>query len=119
MLWARAETFIICEHDVIPTPEQLTEITGCGHGWCSYGYDDDLYPRGPMFGLVRFGRDVMVDHPAAAEVALVIGKRRDTEAEWWRVDSLVARDLMIRGVEWFEHTPTVHHVHAGPPSGPP
>jgi len=117
-LWRAQATVIICEHDVVPSPEQLATLQACRHDWCSYSYDDGLYPRGPMFGLVRLSGALMVRHPAAAEVALVIGKRRDTEAEWWHVDSLMARDLFIRGVEWFEHAPPVHHAHTGPPSGP-
>lgn len=117
-LWGRQTSFVICEQDVIPTVDQLETIVECGHDWCSYSYDDGMYPDGPMFGLVKFSGRVMREHPHAAEVALVIGKRRDTEAEWWRVDALMARDLKIRGVPWFMHEPAVHHVHRGPPSGP-
>jgi len=118
-LWTAGRTFVICEHDVAPTPSQLEAILDCGHPWCSYGYDDGLYPDGPMFGLVRFDAAVLEQWPHAADIATIIGKRRDTEAEWWRVDSLVARDLMIRRVPWVQHGPPVRHLHAGPPSGPP
>jgi hypothetical protein len=117
-LWARGSAFVICEQDVVPTGAQLDTLVGCGHDWCSYSYDDGLYPDGPMFGLVRFSGRVMARHPHAAEVALVIGKRRDVEAEWWRVDALMARDLKIRGVEWVQHEPAVHHAHVGGASGP-
>jgi hypothetical protein len=117
-LWRSRTTVIICEHDVVPTPAQLYRIASCGHDWCSYSYDDGLYPDGPMFGLVRFSGAIMAAHPHAADVALVIGKRRDIEAEWWRVDALMARDLKIRGVPWTQHEPAVHHAHVGPPSGP-
>jgi hypothetical protein len=116
--WAECHTFVICEHDVVPTVAQLDRIVSCGHEWCSFQYDDGLYPVGPMFGLARFDASVMIEHPYAAEVALVIGKRRDVECEWWRVDSMVARDLMIRGVKWHQHEPAVHHAHIGAPSGP-
>jgi hypothetical protein len=118
-LWSEWRTFIICEHDVVPTPGQLATLTTCGHDWCSYSYDDGLYPDGPMFGLAKFSGRLMSEHPHAADVALVIGRRRDVEAEWWRVDALVARDLGIRGVEWHQHRPAVHHAHVGLPSGPP
>lgn len=117
-LWRSQTTVVICEHDVVPTRAQLDCIVSCEHDWCSYSYDGNLYPGGPMFGLVRFSGSVMVAHPEAANVALVIGKRRDIEAEWWRVDALMARDLKIRGVPWHEHQPVVHHAHVGPPSGP-
>lgn len=118
-LWAGGETFVVCEHDIVPTARQLAEIVSCGHPWCSFLYDDDLYPPGPMFGLCRFDSAVLRQWPLAAEVATIIGNRRDTECEWWRVDSLIARDLRIRGVPWVAHDTLVHHAHVGPPSGPP
>lgn len=118
-LWRSASTVIICEHDVVPTRAQFEALASCGHDWCSYSYDDGMYPDGPMFGLVKLTGRLMTMHPHAAEVALIVGKRKDMEAEWWRVDALMARDLKIRGVPWFEHTPAVHHTHYGLPSGPP
>jgi hypothetical protein len=118
-LWLSQDDTIICEQDVEPTGAQITELACCQHDWCGFNYDDGLYPDGPMFGLVKLSGRLKVRHPMAAEVALVIGKRRDIEAEWWRVDALMARDLMIRGERWTPHTSRVHHVHAGAPSGPP
>lgn len=118
-LWLCFEDTIIVEQDVIPTLGQLTDISSCWHDWCGFNYDDGLYPDGPMFGCVKLSRRLKVRHPQAAEVALVIGKRRDTEAEWWRVDALMARDLMIRREQWTPHQSRVHHVHVGDPSGPP
>lgn len=117
-LWLEQDDTIICEQDVEPTADQLGELCVCPHDWCGFNYDDGLYPDGPMFGLVRLSGRLKVRHPHAAEVALVIGKRRDTEAEWWRVDALMARDLMIRGERWTPHQSRVHHAHVGAASGP-
>lgn len=73
-----------------------------------------------MFGLARFSHRLMREHPMAAECALVVGKRRDQEAEWWQVDSLMARDLLIRcgAGSYAFHDGRVHHAHVGAPSGP-
>lgn len=117
-LWSWQCDTIICEHDVEPTCGQLAELVDCGHDWCGFNYDDGLYPDGPMFGLVRLSRRLMVRHPHAAEVALVTGKRKDTDVPWWQVDAMMARDLMIRGETWRPHQTQVHHVHVGAPSGP-
>jgi hypothetical protein len=114
-LWRQERTFVICEQDVVPTVSQLWEIVSCGHLWCSYGYDDGNYPEGPMFGLCRFDWRLMHMWPAAAEISTIIGSRRDYEAEWWRVDSLLARDLQIRQVPWVKHLPPVRHIHPGGP----
>lgn len=117
-LWEAGESFVICEQDVVPTAAQLSEIVGCGHEWCSFNYDSDLYPPGPSFGLCRFDASVMDRWPLAAAVATVRNDRWDTQEEWWHIDSLVARDLTIRGVRWVAHDTLVHHAHAGAPSGP-
>jgi hypothetical protein len=116
-LWAKGDTFIICEHDVVPSAEQLHTIAACGHDWCSYGYDSDLYPDGPYFGLCKFSARVLAAHPRAAEVALHRGPGKEAEVGWWECDSCLARDLFIRGVEWSRHAPPVHHAHRGPASG--
>lgn len=117
-LWARGDTFVICEHDVVPTLEQLATLQDCGHGWCSYGYDTALYPDGPYFGLVKFSAAVLAAHPLAAHVALHTGSGKELEVGWWECDSCLARDLQIRGVEWHRHLPPVIHRHQGAPSGP-
>ena len=118
-LWRSASTFVICEHDVIPTQAQLDGILGCNHEWCSYGYDSDMYGRGPMFGLARFDRSVMLAHPLAAEVATMADREHDIGRTWHDLDAHVARDLFIRGVKWHEHNPPVEHAHYGPPTEPP
>lgn len=117
-LWKSGLSTVIVEHDVEPTAAQLREICSCEHDWCVFNYDDGLYPDGPMFGCVHFSAGLMARHPHAAEVALVEGKRKDQETPWWRVDAMMARDLMIRGERWVAHESRVHHVHTGPPSGP-
>lgn len=117
-LWSEGQDTIVCEHDVVPSTLHWQTLQSCNHDWCSYSYDDNLYPEAPMFGLARFSGRVMRAHPHAADDALVVGKRRDMEAEWWRIDGLIARNLQVRHVPWHMHTPDVRHVHIGPPSGP-
>lgn len=116
-LWAKGEGMVICEQDVIPTRHQLHALQDCGHDWCSFAYDSDLYPDGPYFGLCRFSSRVMREHPRAAEVALHRGSGKEIEVSWWECDSCLARDLFIRGVKWERHLPPVYHAHHGPPSG--
>lgn len=110
-LWNLKRSMIICEQDVVPTIEHLHQMVACSHDWCSYCYDDGSHPEGPMFGLVHFTGAVMQAHPWAADDALVVGKRRDTDHHWGSVDSAMARNLMIRGVKWYRHIPNVHHSH--------
>jgi hypothetical protein len=109
-LWAAGETFIICEHDVVPTVGQIATILSCDHDWCSFRYDGDAYPGGPMFGLCRFDRRVMAAHPLTGEYATMADRELGIERSWHDLDAYVARDLLIRGVTWREHLPPVRHV---------
>lgn len=138
-LWRAARTFIICEQDIVPTTDQWRTLATCGHPWCFYDYDDQLYPDGPKFGLVRISRQVMLAHPQAAAVALMDHTAVGGLVPWWNVDSAMCRDLIIRlgrpapegdtpearelaTYPWKRagavcHTPAVRHLHDGPPSG--
>jgi hypothetical protein len=118
-LWRSQRSFVLCEHDVVPTLDQLDEIVNCRHEWCSFSYDSDMYARGPMFGLARFDSAVMLAHPLAAEVSTMADREKMIGRTWHDLDAHVARDLSIRGVKWHEHSPPVHHAHAGPPTEPP
>lgn len=113
-LWRGASDLVVCEHDVEPTAGQLADICTCGHDWCGFNYDDGYCADGPTFGLVRLSRRLQVRCPLAADIALMVGARKDKEAPWWLVDSLMARDLMIRGEVWRAHPGRVHHVHERP-----
>lgn len=112
--WSRGETFVILEHDVLPTVEQLWAIVGCDHDWCSYPYDDDITLAGPMFGLVRFHRRLMERFEHLPGSALHIGTGHPHPVYWWNVDNRVARDLNIRHVTHTFHLPPVRHDHRGP-----
>jgi hypothetical protein len=45
--WARAESFVLIEHDVLATPELLDEIWNCPEPWCagfSWAYHGAVLP---------------------------------------------------------------------------
>ena len=61
-LWT--DPFIIVEHDIIPWPGALTELSKCDQPWCGFPYrlSDQLPPRGQMprveawLGCTKIGR---------------------------------------------------------------
>ena len=118
-LWSAGEGFMVCEQDIVPTRAQLLELATCHARWCSFLYDADHYPDGPMMGLCKFSTPLLRAHPHAADVALIVGRRRDADAEWWNVDNRMARDLSIRHVPWCCHDSRVRHLHPGGPFRPP
>lgn len=139
-LWASGRTFIICEHDIVPTQHQWRSIASCGRDWCFYDYETWRYSDGPKFGLARFTRRLTWSHPEAARIALTDETRPSGMVPWWRVDSAMARDLTIRlqtpapagdsvearlrarhpwmGAGCHRHHGRVAHLHTGPVSGP-
>lgn len=42
--WAKGETFVVVEHDVVVWPGAIDAMLACSHEWCAYGYavDHDL-----------------------------------------------------------------------------
>lgn len=139
-LWASGRTFIVCEHDIVPTTHQWRSIACCGRDWCFYDYDRHRYADGPKFGLARFSRRLTARLPDAARIALTDQSGPGGMVPWWRVDSAIARDLTIRlqtpapegdcpaarfrakhpwaGSDCHRHAGRVAHMHVGPPSGP-
>lgn len=52
-LWRERKDFILVEHDVISTPEQVEQLINCKkHDWCGYGYSENTTEV--SFGLCKF-----------------------------------------------------------------
>ena len=52
-LWAKGETFILVEHDIVPTREQIDTLWACPEEWCGSPYDMDGITT-TAFGFVKF-----------------------------------------------------------------
>jgi hypothetical protein len=48
------EPFILCEHDVVPGPQQFKNLLHCPHEWCAYLYREEQRTIGPPLGFCRF-----------------------------------------------------------------
>lgn len=110
-LWRSQATVVICEHDVIPTREQIDTICWCCHDWCGFSYNHPDYHPGPSLGLTRFSAHLMALSPLTAERATLSDRERGTERGWRDLDAYITRDLTIQRVEWHEHSPPVDHAH--------
>jgi hypothetical protein len=60
--WDEGESFIVIEHDVVPTRNAIDSLQVCPRPLCFFGYEgEDRLSL--MFGCVRFSADFIAAHP--------------------------------------------------------
>lgn len=97
--WRVGSDFVLVEHDVAPTREQLAELEACDRPWCHFGYGPGDWT--PTFGCVRFRRDLILGTPDAFA---------DPEWPWQQLDGLFAVYARSCGFEPHWHYPHVLHL---------
>jgi hypothetical protein len=109
-LW-RGETFIVVEHDIVPTQEQLQEIWDCPEEWCSRPYRmGDIETT--ALGCTKFDSRLMRRMPDLVESIL------EQHRHWSGLDSMIVAGLHRRGAKEHEHLPAVLHLHEPTPPEP-
>lgn len=119
-LWQQGESFLLLEHDVLPTAALLEEMWDCESEWCAgfaWRYSGAVYPgetrpfkpiREKEFALFlnKFSADLLRRTPA------VVGAVR---VRWTQVDLAILGTLRMYGAQPHLHEPAVQHLHATPP----
>lgn len=95
-LLAEKKPFLLCEHDVVPTENQLFDLLECPKEWCCYIYREEQRDIGPPLGLCRF-RETFLD------------RNQDLFSDFIRGESWTRLNGWING-----HALGVPHLH-GPP----
>jgi hypothetical protein len=112
-LWAAGESFLLLEHDVLPTPELLDEMWACESAWCAgfaWRYSGPVYPgetkpqypirqRETALFLSKFAADLLRRTPN------VIGGVR---VRWPMLDLALLPTLRQSGAEPHLHGPVTH-----------
>jgi hypothetical protein len=61
--WAKKQTFINIEHDVVFWDGALESLWNCEHPWCAFAYrEDEIYAldnHTPVFGCCKFSSEFM------------------------------------------------------------
>lgn len=103
-LWGMGEGFVLVEHDVVPWPGAVQELTDCESDWCRF-----RYPKGGRLirslGCCKFSERLTKEHPGLPE--------RWQGEPWWTVENsmLLAVSQALSG-ESCTHSPPVAHVKA-------
>lgn len=118
-LWEQRDTFVICEHDVIPTDEQYGELLNCPEAWCAFAYDRLGSTVATMgfckFDPARLAETLRIEQHGVTRLSQESMEKRDAYAmtphpdasiPWNQVDGVVWTFLTTRG-----YNP---HIHAGP-----
>jgi hypothetical protein len=99
-LWQQGDSFLLLEHDVLPTAALLEEMWNCGSEWCAgfaWGYAEFRHLRPARFRVTalmlnKFGADLLRQTPAVPSAVRV---------RWTQVD------LALLGV-LAQHAPCLH-----------
>jgi len=65
-LWAKGETFLVVEHDIIIGRDTIPEFATCEEEWCSAPYtyfDQPVTTSGGGLGCTKFGAELMARWP--------------------------------------------------------
>jgi len=107
--WARGETFMVLEHDVICRPEILEHFESCPEPWCLHPYDDMCHwgcmeKWANSLGCIRFDASLMRAVPDAASSV------EDPKLRIW-TDACngLGNNLRDAGFTHHWHFPAVYH----------
>lgn len=110
-LWKDGESFLLIEHDVVPTLEHLARMVGCENVYCAAPYRWGQ-AVGVTLGFTRFRSLLLRSYPDAAEIACRIPHpfgepgHYHTPLDIW-LQAAVLRDLY--GLQPCCHLPAVEH----------
>lgn len=125
--WARGETFLVLEHDVICTSDVVERMESCSEPWCANPYDDMCHPAvlnsdgsvspGCMdawrntLGCTRFEASLMQAVPDA-----LTSITEDGLLDWHNVCDGLGDNLRAAGFTHHWHFPPIYHHHMGRPT---
>ena len=114
LLWELAETFVICEHDVIVPNSAVRRLLRCKHEWCTFPEPYDGSTPTDTFGLVKVEGSLIARWPDVGEyAAFPLGRHRPVKT-WEAIAAEVAHRLRLHGVEPHVHAPELRHLHTFP-----
>jgi hypothetical protein len=127
-LWAKADSFILIEHDIEIHSGVIASFMHCNRPWCQFPY---LLPGGyqPAFGCTRFSRRLIMATPTCLDEVYasenqqyqnfrrrpdpfdILGRQDDPDGRkyWTTLDTRVGNWLQRHGYYGHLHQPAVMH----------
>lgn len=84
-LWAKQQTFVVVEHDIVVTPDAVDELLACQRPWCSFAY---TYAGTQYAGLgcAKFEAKLMTAHPDVFDIVATMSDEGHNQKHWCRLD---------------------------------
>lgn len=111
-LWARQESFVIVEHDVLVRPDTLQELAVCPNNWCGFPvpYMGTFYPG---MACAKFEQSLIGSNPFAMEQVARMSDDTHRERHWCRLDAWLQYIVLPRGgAQRHIHDPPLGHYRA-------
>jgi hypothetical protein len=120
-LWSDRRSFLIVEHDIVPSAEQYHEMLICPEPWCAgvhklHDAAEEIWSLGRMkFGsaLLRahYGADIE-DHSGEPDGGAMLARVLGHDRRWQRVDLALYTVLRMGGFpESHLHSPAGRNLH--------
>lgn len=101
-LWAAGETFLLVEHDIVPTPQTLAELALCDHPYCAAPYPWTTH-LGPALGCTRFSSLFVRTYPDAARIAARLPSNFGAPGHWRQLDVRLMQSVLRDRYGWQPH----------------
>jgi hypothetical protein len=111
-LWEQRESFIVIEHDVIPSEEGFQSLASCSQPWCACPIQ--IISRGMVgtLGCAKFDSSLMEEFPTLMEEVGSSTTGGIVARHWTRLDVRIHEVLTHLGVQMHEHTDCpARHLH--------
>lgn len=114
-LWAKRESVIVVEHDIVPTGPALAELIECANEWCTqpYPYFVGMYHG---LGCVKFTADLMGAVPDLWQRVAGMSNGDHPQKHWCTLDAWSHNVLAQTGRHPCQHSTAVGHLNPDKPS---
>ena len=102
--WRQGNAFVIVEHDIAPTREQIDTLWECPHDWCAAAYSMNGIVA-PALGFVKFSATLL------GRTAGLLDAILEPYRHWRSLDSMIIGELHRRRFTEHLHQPAVRHLH--------
>ena len=108
-LWTARESFILVEHDIVPTLTMLSELVSCASPWCACGYAFENLGLIYGLGCTKISGELMAQVPNAMELVALETSDDHPNRHWCRLDDNLKAVMGRRGIHAHHHG-TVRHL---------
>lgn len=102
-LWEARETVVVVEHDILPWPGAIEELSTCPGIWCANSYDQRGIGIFHSFGCVKFSKALMEQTPTIWDEI--------QDRYWSKLDAQFEFLTYQQGIRPHHHRPPVIHLH--------